>query len=62
VSESTIDDALTLMRVAGALACCGGRPRNDCPYDLIYFPAPYHAWTFGWDQANVVLRTEVVGA
>ena len=59
--SGAIADALTLMKVSGIMACCAGRPRDDCPYDVFYFPAAYEAWTGGWDQAAIMLRTEPIG-
>ncbi len=60
--SGTIAAALELMKVAGAMACSCGRPRGDCPYDPIFFPAPYRAWTAGWEEADLLMRTEPVGA
>lgn len=59
--SQTIVEVLSLMRISGSLACASGRSREDCPYDPIYFPAPYRAWTGGWDNVNRVLRAEPVG-
>jgi len=59
--SSTIAGALELMTISGAMACCSGRSREDCPYEVFYFPTAYEAWTEGWDQADMMLRTEPVG-
>ncbi len=56
--SNTISDALELMKMSGVMACCYGRPRDDCPYDVMYFPAAYEAWTNGWDQAQMMLKME----
>ena len=59
--SGTISSALELMKIAGTMACASGRARDDCPYDPIYFPEPYHAWMAGWDEAHMLMRTEPVG-
>ena len=62
MSDHTIADALSLMKISGTLACCSGRSIEDCPYDVLYFPAAHEAWTVGWEQADMMLKETPVGA
>jgi hypothetical protein len=55
-----LTEALSLMRVAGIMACCAGRPRDDCPYDPIFFPIPANAWRDGWDFADACVKVSPV--
>jgi len=49
---ATVDDALWMVKVAGALAYWGGRPKDDCPYSPDKMTKAHTSWIKGWQQAK----------